>query len=233
MFSGIAKKIFFILILLSFFTLSAEKKFKVVIDPGHGGTNTGAVSGKVSEKELTLALAAKIRAFFKKHPVPEVDIIFTRTDDSSVSIKERAELIEQQQPDLFISLHFNSQKVIATNRGFEIYYPPDSLSGDSASAALSYDKVNRSFYYGSVFRDLYFKANLHTTWKLPLNMFSQKYNFGLFDDTAVPGLLLEIAYISSPEDRACIENPLFTADVAWYIYDTIVKLSSKTKQLKK
>lgn len=225
MFSDISKKIIFIFIILAFFSLSAEKKFKVVIDPGHGGTNTGAVSGNVSEKELTLALAAKLRAFFKKHPAQNVEIIFTRTDDSSMPIKERVEFIERIQPDLFISLHFNSQKVLTTNRGFEIYYPADFVSRDTASTALFYDKVNRSFYFGSVFKDLYFKANLHTTWKLPFNMFSQKYNFGLFEDTTVPGLLLEIAYISSPEDRACIENPLFTADVAWFIYDAIIKIA--------
>ena len=229
MFPYISKKIIFIFIILSFFSLAAEKKFKVVIDPGHGGTNTGAVSGNVSEKELTLALAAKIRAFFKKHPVQNVEIIFTRTDDSSMPIKDRVEFIERLQPDLFISLHFNSQKVLTTNRGFEIYYPADFVSKDTASTALFYDKVNRSFYFGSVFKDLYFKANLHTTWKLPFNMFSQKYNFGLFEDTTVPGLLLEVAYISSPEDRACIENPLFTADVAWFIYDTIVKIADMNK----
>jgi len=223
------KKFLFILILLTFFSLSAEKKFKVVIDPGHGGINTGAVSGNIEEKDLTLALATKIRAFFRKHPVEGIEILFTRMDDSSMSIKERVEFIEQHQPDLFISLHFNSQKVLSTNRGFEIYYPPDFVSKDTASTALFYDKVNRSFYFGSIFRDLYFKANLHTTWRLPLNMFSQKYNFGLFDDTTVPGLLLEVAYISSPEDRACIENPLFTADVAWFIYDTIIQISNKNK----
>lgn len=223
------KKIVFIFIIISFFSVSAEKKFKVVIDPGHGGANTGAVSGDISEKELTLALAAKIRAFFKKHPSPEIEVIFTRMEDVSMPIKERVEFIEQHQPDLFISLHFNSQKVLTTNRGFEIYYPPDFVSRDSASTALFYDKVNRSFNFGSVFRDLYFKANLNTTWRLPFNMFSQKYNFGLFDDTTVPGLLLEIAYLSSPEDRACIENPLFTADVAWFIYDAIIKIAAQNR----
>ena len=224
-----AKKFLFIFVFLSFFPVFADKKFKVVIDPGHGGTNTGAVSGDIAEKELTLALAAKIRAFFKKHPAQGIEIFFTRMEDSSITIKERVEFIERLQPDFFISLHFNSQKVLTTNRGFEIYYPADFVSKDTGSTALFYDKVNRSFNYGSIFRDLYFKANLHTTWKLPLNMFSQKYNFGLFEDTTVPGLLLEIAYITSPEDRACIENPLFTADVAWFIYDTIIKISNKNQ----
>ena len=225
--SDTAKKILFILVFISFFPVFAEKRFKVVIDPGHGGSNTGAVSGDIAEKELTLALAAKIRAFFKKHPVSGIEVIFTRMEDVSMPIKERVEFIEQHQPDLFISIHFNSQKVLTTNRGFEIYYPADFISRDSAATALFYDKVNRSFNYGSLFRDLYSKANLNTTWRLPFNMLAQKYNFGLFDDTTVPGLLLEIAYISSPEDRACIENPLFTADVAWFIYDTITKIAGK------
>lgn len=227
MFPKHTKRILFILIFLSFFPIFAEKKFKVVIDPGHGGTNTGAISGNLVEKEIALSLAAKIRAFFKKHPVEGIEILFTRNSDVSMSIKERVEFIEKNQPDLFISLHFNSQKVLSTNRGFEIYYPADFISGETASTALSYDKVNRSFYFGSIFRELYFKANLNTTWNLPFNMFAQKYDFGLFDETKVPGLLLEIAYISSPEDRACIENPIFTADVAWYIYDAIIKIYNK------
>lgn len=222
-----SKKLVLILILLSFFTLSAEKKFRVVIDPGHGGKNPGAVSGNLLEKNLTLAMALKIRAFFRKHPVQNVEIFFTRTDDVSMSIKERVEFIEEIKPDLFISLHFNSQKVLATNSGFEIYYPPDLIAKELKTTALFYDRTNISFYYGSLFRELYFKANLQTTWKLQMNMFAQKYNFGLFDNTTVPGLLLEIAYISSPEDRACIENPGFTADVAWYIYDAIIKISDK------
>lgn len=229
----VARKLIFIFIFLFVFTLPAEKKFRVVIDPGHGGTNTGAVEGNIVEKNLTLALSAKIRAFFKKHPADNVEIIFTRNDDVSMTIKERVEFIEEREPDFFISIHFNSQKILTTNRGFEIYYPADFVSKDTDATALFYDKVNRSFYYGSIFRNLYFKANLHTTWKLPLNMFSQKYDFKLFDDTTVPGLLLEIAYITSQEDRACIENPLFTADVAWYIYDAIIKIAAKSSNLQK
>lgn len=229
---SVAEKLIFVFIFLFVFTLPAEKKFRVVIDPGHGGTNSGAVEGNIVEKELTLALAAKIRAFFKKHPAENVEIIFTRNDDVSMTMKERVEFIEEREPDLFISLHFNSQKVLTTNRGFEIYYPADFVSRDHAANALFYDKVNRSFYYGSIFRNLYFKANLHTTWKLPFNMFSQKYDFKLFDDTTVPGLLLEIAYITSQEDRACIENPVFTADIAWYIYDAIIKIANKSSDLR-
>jgi len=210
-------------------TLSSNlfANFTVLIDPGHGGKNKGATSNGIEEKDLTLELALKLKAFFKKHPDKKIKILFSRTTDQNLKIKKRAEMIEKAKPDLYISLHFNSQKFLTTTRGFEIYYPSDSLDKNSKEMAKKYDRANRSFYYGKFFKNLYFKANLHTTWKLPFNLFTQKYGLKLFDETSVPGLLLEIAYLSSPDDRACIENKDFMADIAWYIYDAIKKISKK------
>ena len=216
-------------ILLSALSFSLHAEFTVLIDPGHGGSNKGAVTGVIEEKDLTLELALKLKAFFKKHSSPNIKVIFSRTTDEDLPIKKRAEMIEKVKPDLFLSLHFNSQKFLTTNRGFEIYYPADELDKPSQEMAKKYDRANRSFYYGKTFQDLYFKANIHTTWKLPFNLFTQKYNLKLFDETTVPGLLLEIAYLTSPEDRACIEHKEFLADIAWYIYDAIKKISKKKR----
>lgn len=219
------KLFFFNLVFLS--TLSIFAQFTVFIDPGHGGNNKGAVAGGIEEKDLTLELALKLKAFFKKHPAPQIRVIFSRTSDEDFPIKKRAEMIEKIKPDLFLSLHFNSQNFLTTTRGFEIYYPADALDKAPGEMAKKYDRANRSFFYGKMFKDLYFKANIHTTWKLPFNLFTQKYGLKLFDETAVPGLLLEIAYLTSPDDRACIENKDFMADIAWYIYDAIKKISKK------
>jgi N-acetylmuramoyl-L-alanine amidase len=220
-----SKLFFFSLLFLS--TNSLFGQFTVYIDPGHGGNNKGAVAGEIEEKDLTLELALKLKAFFKKHPDPQIKVIFSRTSDEDLMIKKRVKEIEKIKPDLFISLHFNSQKFLATTRGFEIYYPADTLDKASGEMAKKYDRANRSFYYGKMFKDLYFKANIHTTWKLPFNLFTQKYGIKLFDETTVPGLLLEIAYLTSPDDRACVENKDFMADIAWYIYDAIKKISKK------
>lgn len=165
------KIVLFLLLFLFSFALTSKEKFKVVIDPGHGGNNLGAVYGNILEKDLTLALALKLRAFFNKYKPAGVELFFTRTEDDSLPIKKRVEFIEEIQPDLFVSLHFNSQKVLTTNRGFEIYYPADFISKDAQKSALQYDRVNRSFLYASIFKELYFKGNLHTTWKLPFNLF--------------------------------------------------------------
>lgn len=221
--------LFFFIILITC-SIYAQKKFTVVIDPGHGGSNKGAISGEIEEKSLTLELALKLKAFFNKNPDGNIEVVFTRTNDTELSLKNRIELIEKIKPDIFISLHFNSQKLISTNRGFEIYYPPDEISGKSIDTAKKYDRANRSFFYGSILKEMFFKANLHTTWKLPFNLFTQKYDLLMFDETTVPGLLLEIAYLTSTEDRACIENPEFIADIAWYIYDSVVKMAENSRR---
>jgi N-acetylmuramoyl-L-alanine amidase len=174
-----------------------------------------------------LELALKLKAFFDKHGSENIHAVFTRTNDTELPVKNRIELIERTKPDLFISLHFNSQKFLSTNRGFEIYYPPDVINEKSVETAQRYDRANRAFIYGSIFKEAFFKTSLHSTWKLPFNLFTQKHDLMMFDDTTVPGLLLEIAYLTSPEDRACIENPEFIADTAWFIYDVILKISKK------
>lgn len=217
----------FLLVIFLTFSLSGKDKFTIVIDPGHGGSNKGAVNGQIEEKDLTLELALKLKAFFNREGASSIQVYFTRTTDKDMPIRKRVEFIEEKAPDLFISLHFNSQKFLSTNRGFEIYYPPDVLDKDGGETALKYDRANRSFLYGNIFKNLFFKANLHTTWKLPFNLFTQKYDLMMFDETTVPGLLLEIAYLTSPQDRACIENPEFIADIAWYIYDAILGISKR------
>ncbi len=221
------RKFIFFLPFFIFFSIQAQTRLTVVIDPGHGGSNTGAVCENIMEKDLTLDLSMRVRAFFNKHPLKNVTLHFTRTTDVDLPVRSRVEIIEKLQPDLFISIHFNSQKLLSTNRGFEIYYAPDNLSSNIETKAKSYDRANRSFYYGYIIRNLFLKTNLYSVWKLPLNMFTQKYGIMLFDDTTVPGLLLEMAYITSPEDRACIENPQFMNDAAWFIYESIKLIAEK------
>ncbi|MGI6395055.1 MAG: N-acetylmuramoyl-L-alanine amidase family protein [bacterium] len=207
--------------------LYPQKKFKVVIDAGHGGNNLGALFGDIAEKDLTLNLVLKLKSLFDKNK--EVEVVFTRTKDVDLSAKNRVEIIEQVKPDMFISLHFNSQKFLTTNRGFEIYYPPDEIGKSSEEMIKKYDRANNSFYYGTLFKEMFFKANFHTMWKLPFNLFTQMRGLYMFDETTVPGLLLEIAYLSSPEDRACIENPEFTKDIAKYIYDVVLEIKKHSK----
>ena len=212
-------RVFLFLLLIPVF-LSA-KKLTVVIDPGHGGKNKGVVYNNLVEKNITLKLSKKLKKFLKKRV--DIDVVFTRNTDKNFPIYKRVELIEKLKPDFFISIHFNSEVFLTSNRGFEIYYPYDNLKQEPAKYFPAVHRNNLSFKLGSLFKQKYLLSNLHTTWKLPFNMFVQKKNLLLFAKTTVPGILLEVAYLTSPEDRACIENDKFISDVAWYIYSSILK----------
>jgi N-acetylmuramoyl-L-alanine amidase len=196
--------------------------FTVVIDAGHGGDNKGAVQENFEEKELTLQIALKLKNLFAGIAVKTV---FTRTSDVDLPLRKRVEQIESFKPDLFISLHFNSQSFLTTNRGFEIYYPADNLTSEPAEMVKYFHRANCSFHYGNIFKELYLDSTIFKTWKLPFNMFTQKHDLLIFDETTVPGLLLEIAYLTSPEDRACVENNEFINDIAKFIFEAVMKSS--------
>lgn len=79
----------------------------VVIDPGHGGHEPGAVGRKLKEKDITLAISLKVGELIKQN-LPDVKVIFTRDTDEFVPLHRRAQIANQNHADLFISIHCNS-----------------------------------------------------------------------------------------------------------------------------
>lgn len=114
--------------------------FVVILDPGHGGADTGAVGTwkaknstrkrKLLEKEVVLDLARRVQmeleneAFGKALGRP-IKVVLTRDSDGFISLDKRALIARQAKADLFISLHANAEKT-GSVRGFEIYYLDNS-----------------------------------------------------------------------------------------------------------
>lgn len=105
-----------VVLLFSFFLLCpvllASDQFALktlVLDPGHGGKDPGAVSkdGKTLEKNFTLDIALKLEKLIKQ-AYPELKVILTRRDDRFISLDERAQIANRNNADLFISIHINS-----------------------------------------------------------------------------------------------------------------------------
>jgi len=93
---------------------------RVVLDPGHGGQDTGTISpGGLVEKELVLDVAKRLGALIAEGLGSQV--IYTRTEDSFVPLEARTELANQQKADLFVSLHANSSR-LRWIAGSETYY---------------------------------------------------------------------------------------------------------------
>lgn len=83
-----------------------DKPFTVIIDPGHGGKDPGAVFKQIREKDIVLGIGLKLGDYIREN-LPDVKIIYTRDRDVFVPLHERAEIANKNKADLFVSLHAN------------------------------------------------------------------------------------------------------------------------------
>lgn len=94
----------------TFFSMGQARQYslqKVVIDPGHGGHDSGCLGGKVKEKDVALSIGLKIGKLISDQ-YSDVKVIYTRTTDKFVELHERANIANLAKADLFISIHCNS-----------------------------------------------------------------------------------------------------------------------------
>jgi N-acetylmuramoyl-L-alanine amidase len=96
---------------------AADARPRVVLDPGHGGSNMGAQGPGIHEKQLTLELANQVAAHLRDHGI---DVVLTRTDDRTMTLRQRVEVADSLPADLFISIHANASTTRA-QRGYETY----------------------------------------------------------------------------------------------------------------
>jgi len=108
---------------------------RVVIDPGHGGHDTGTISPSgMREKDLVLDVAHKLRAYIKRN-YPDVEVILTRDSDRFVALEERTAIANSRRADLFISIHANASPARAAS-GVETYFlSPDRAPQEDADTA--------------------------------------------------------------------------------------------------
>ena len=98
----------------------APHRFKVLIDPGHGGKDPGAIGvGGVAEKDVTLAVALRLRQ--RLEAVPDIDVVLTRNADVFLALEERTARANAERADLFLSIHTNASPN-PTLAGVETYY---------------------------------------------------------------------------------------------------------------
>lgn len=107
----------------------------IVIDPGHGGENEGAIGvARIHEKYLTLKIALLL-ADRLRELLPDVEIVLTRQRDESLSLRERIEVANRLKADLFLSLHFNNS-MNPEAIGFESFWAGDFWEADMLKAGV-------------------------------------------------------------------------------------------------
>ena len=113
--------------------------FVVVIDPGHGGKDSGAVGRKGKEKDINLSVALLTGKYIEEK-YPDVKVIYTRKKDVFIGLYERANIANKNNADLFISIHTNSVKN-RNVRGSEVFTLGMSRTKESLEAAQKENSV--------------------------------------------------------------------------------------------
>jgi len=173
------------------------RNLKIAIDAGHGGTNTGAegIKTKIVEKDYTLLYAKTLSAILKKTGVKK--IVMTRITDTTIDMKDRILFHQQQNPDILISLHFNSAN--------------DSLINGSST------------YYRYIGFRLLSQAILNRMLEIKMNEYGNigSFNFALNAPTDFINCLLEIGFLSNEADEKRIKQTKFRILVANQIVKAI------------
>lgn len=152
-------------------------KNKVVIDPGHGGTDYGAIREGINEKDITLDLSKRVASILKSKGYK---VAMTRNEDIYLGLQERCDYTEQENPELFVSIHVNSAVAIEPY-GIETHYYHDQ------SKELA-DIVQK-----------HLSKNIDTK-----NRGVIKSKFYVINHTEVPAILVETGFLSNPEERALL-----------------------------
>lgn len=234
-----------ILFLCLFFFCSQLPAAVILIDPGHGGEDTGAKSNHkfgraakpILEKDLTLDIAKKIQKNLQKSHMA----FLTRSIDRTVTLNERSELAEKVKADLFISIHINSGPN-TTGHGFETYYLDNH---DNVANKKVETLENESFgvqdkVINQILIDLVIQQTVSQSKKLaqmihssidqnvaiPFKLENRGVKPGLFYVLALskrPGVLIEVGFISNKQELAKMMNPRFQETMAASIAKAIEK----------
>ena len=119
--------------------MAQKKNFTVVIDPGHGGVDPGALGRRSKEKDINMSVSRLLANMIKeKHP--EVKVIFTRTKDVKIPLVKRASIANNANADLFISIHSNASKARSAS-GCETFTLGAGSSAEAKAAAMYENEV--------------------------------------------------------------------------------------------
>jgi N-acetylmuramoyl-L-alanine amidase len=221
-------------------------KLRIVLDAGHGGWDLGGVGRQgLLEKDLVLDIVERLGRLVESRLGAEV--IYTRKDDSYLSLEKRAEIANLAQANLFLSVHANYSDYPSA-RGVETYYTNTYSSvkarteeaDDSAAAELKTidwtnvdirEKVHESRRVAaSVQRSLY--AMLAANNPGLRNRGVKEAHYVVLTGTSMPAILAEVSFVSSPTDENNLQSSTYRQQIAEALYSGIAHYQASTRNIK-
>jgi len=190
----------------------AEKRHLIVIDPAHGGQDTGVkLTDKVSEKDITLAIALALQKEIVKENIFEV--ILTRDSDKTVSLEERKKNIAKIKPDFFLSLHVNAG-FGKSAAGFELYYPGFKYPAEEKKMTKGGTRKAKNKYLNDSIRlAQIIQKNLDTLFPRK-GRGLREADLPIIEDLFVPALVVEMGFASNSEDKKKLLSPNTQTEIA-------------------
>jgi len=217
---------------------------KIVIDPGHGGHDTGTIGpNSLEEKDLVLDVSRRLGKLLETRLGAEV--VYTRKDDTFIPLETRTAIANQEQADLFVSIHANSSHD-PDARGVETYYLNFSSSPDALEVAARENAVSETSIHElqDLVKQIALKEKIEESREFAADVQQELHsglaakNPGLRDrgvkkapfivliGANMPSILAEISFVSNPGDERRLETPAYRQKIAESLYRGISKYVS-------
>ncbi len=226
-----------------------KTKMRIVVDAGHGGWDLGTVGKRgLLEKDVVLEIAQRLGKLLESRL--GADVILTRNDDNYISLDERAGMANHSQADLFVSVHANYSD-LPSARGVETYYtnffsapnakdkdvetrePEHAKSASTAllSAAELHEKIEQSRRLAaSVQRSLYGTLSVQNPGLRDRGV--KEASYVVLTETAMPGILAEVSFVSSPDDEQNLRSDGYREQIAEALYKGIARYAAGSRGVK-
>ena len=219
---------------------------KIVIDPGHGGKDPGAMAFNIKEKDIVLRIAKKLGPVLEKELGCEV--IFTRETDVFVPLEERTAIANTENADLFVSLHVNAHPS-AKVHGLETYYLNLTTNAEAMRVAAMENatSTHQMSDLQEILSDIMKNSKIEESSRLAQQVHNSILNeaadkgysnirnlgvkqapFYVLIGAQMPAILLEVAFITNKDDVKNLNDPTFIRLLTQEIADGIRSYVSAT-----
>ena len=194
-------------------TSTGNKKYTIVVDPGHGGHDSGARGNGYNEKDIALQVATKLANNLRQ----DYNVIMTRNSDFFVPLDTRAKIGNDANADFFISIHLNSSSSSSAN-GTEVYYFSKKDQGSYAAQVAKFEnRVDGSYgdvpFSDYILNDIFYRKNQKTSQAIAesvldglINLTGLRRrgvfgaNFAVLRGSNSPSILVELGFMNNYSD---------------------------------
>jgi N-acetylmuramoyl-L-alanine amidase len=216
---------------------------KIVLDPGHGGKDPGAIGvGGIAEKDIVLAVAKKLAGKLRQEM--GVQVILTRSDDRFIALEDRTSMANAQEADLFVSLHMNASPN-AEARGLETYYLDKTTDEASLRLAARENATSRKnvsdlqFILSDMTQNLKLEDSISLAHHIQHSLVDRMSNnvvevkdlgvkkalFYVLVGARMPSVLVEMFFITNKTEGRAMSQENYQDAMVDALYDGIVKYS--------